>query len=34
MLFEIETLASDEKKIQGVIHTLNFIEYVISGGLA
>jgi len=33
MLFEIETLASDNKKIQGVINSKNFIKRVMSGGL-
>jgi hypothetical protein len=33
MLFEIETLASDNKKIQGIMNIKNFIERVMSGGL-
>lgn len=33
MLLEIETLASDDKKILGVINIENFIKWVISGGL-
>jgi hypothetical protein len=34
MLLEIEILASDDKKIPGVINIENFIKWVISGGLA
>jgi hypothetical protein len=33
MLFKIETLVSDNKKIQGVINIKNFIKRVMSGGL-
>jgi hypothetical protein len=33
MIFEIETLASDNKKIQGIMNIKNFIERVMSGGL-
>ena len=34
MFLNIETLASDKKKILGVINIKNFIKCVISGGLA
>jgi len=34
MLLEIETLASKNKKIPGVINIENFVKCVISGGLA
>jgi hypothetical protein len=34
MLLEIETLASDDKKIRGAINIENFIKCVMSGGLA
>jgi hypothetical protein len=33
MLIEIETLASDDKKMLGVINIENFINWIISGGL-
>jgi len=34
MLLEIETLASDDKKIPGLINIENFIKCAMSGGLA
>lgn len=34
MLLEIEILASDDKKIPGIVNIENCIQCVISGGLA
>jgi len=34
MFLEIEILASDDKKMLGVVNIENFIKWVISGGLA
>jgi len=34
MLIEIETLAPDDKKMLGVMNIENFINCIISGGLA
>jgi len=34
MLLEIETLASDDKKMLGVINIENFVKCVINGGSA
>ena len=34
MFLEIEILASDDKKMLGVVNIENFIKCVISGGLA